>query len=107
MTPRPEKDTEGDKRGLSAFDDARLVPGAPGEQVKVQVIETGRLPAPLGFVAHADGHVSIVPKAAGEIDDAALVAWAATREAEEPSNLTKKLLAAVVGQEKVLKPEGR
>jgi hypothetical protein len=106
MTPRPEKDTEGDKRGLSAFDQAALVPGAPGEQVKVQVIDTDKLPAPLGFVAHGDGHVSIVPKTAGAIDDDALRAWAATREAEEPSDLTKKLLAAVVGQEKVLKPEG-
>ena len=107
MTPRPGRDTQGDKRGLSAFERPELVPGAPGERVKVQIIETDNLATPLGFVRRGDGHVSIVPVTqAQEIDDAALAAWAATRDAEEPDDLTKKVLAAVVGQEKVLKKEG-
>jgi hypothetical protein len=108
MTPRPDRDTQGDKRGLSAFERPEFVPGAPGERVKVQVIETDNLAAPLGLIRHGDGHVSIVPVTpAQEIDDAALAAWAATRDAEETGDLTKKVLAAVVGQEKVLKKQGQ
>jgi hypothetical protein len=108
MTPRPDTDTQGNERGLSAFESAELVPGAPGEKVKVQVIETDNLAAPLGVVRHGEGHVSIVPMTdAKAIDDGALTAWAAAREAEEPSDLTKNVLAAVVAQEKVLKKEGQ
>jgi hypothetical protein len=110
MTPRPEKDTTGKKRGLSAFERSELVPGAPGEKVTVQVIDTDKLAAPLSVVRHGDGHVSIVPmnvQKAGEIDDAGLIAWAATREAEEPDDLTKKVLAAVVKREIVLRKEGQ
>lgn len=105
MTPRPGRDTLGDKRGLSAFEEQDRVPGAPGELVKVQVIDTEKLEPPLSCVRHGDGHVSIVPMKSGAIDDDALLAWAASRDAEQPADLTKNVLAAVVKQEKVLKKE--
>jgi|ERR1022692_2046433 hypothetical protein len=103
MTPRPDKDTVGGQRGLSAFEHIDMVPRATDADVKVQVIETDALVEPLGFVRHGDGHVSVVPMAAGKIDDTALLAWAATREAAAPSPLTAKVLAAIVDQKKVLK----
>jgi len=103
MTPRPDKDTVGEQRGLSAFEQIDMVPRAADADVKVQVIDTDALVEPLGYVRHADGHVSVVPLAAGKIDDAALVEWAATREAAAPSPLTAKVLAALVLPGKVLK----
>lgn len=97
LTPRL-RDTEGSKRGLSAFLDAADVPG--GRPTKVQVIDLERLRSPLR--AMPDGtHIAIVPVSPdGSIDDAALQAWAAARDAagETIHEFTQLVLDAVVGQ---------
>lgn len=93
MTPRPDRDTQGEQRGLSCFDSAKTF--AAG--TKLRVIDSEKLLPPLGVNAHADGHVSIVPKLRDEsIDDAELKAWADTRGNDPPHAFTQNVLDAVI-----------
>lgn len=100
MTPR-QKDTEGDKRGLSTFRDLDAVKDHVSE---AQMIETTKLAAPLqawpnGSDAN-DSHESIVPAvdhnaapSLGNVDNAVLVDWANKKR----TDLTDAVKTAITG----------
>jgi len=95
FTPRPGKDTEGPKRGLSAFEDVSSVP--PG---RTHAIDLRRLQPPLVGIADRTGHVSIVPvKPSGEVDDALLKEWASFRKTGRCHRLTALVLAARIDED--------
>jgi hypothetical protein len=95
MTPRPGKDTEGPKRGLSFFETIGRVPGRGA--IKVLVVDAAKIGAPLGTEDHGDGHLSLVPHTTdGSIDDDALREWAQARGGAATHPLTQKVLDAVV-----------
>ena len=90
LTPRPGKDTEGEKRGLSTFDTPEKA-ARPGE--KVQEIDVAKLGPDLEAFKTPDGHVSIRPK-----DDSKLGDWASQRG--QPNDLTDQVRQGRVGEAK-------
>ena len=92
LTPRPEKDTDQDPKGLSTFDRPELA-ARPGQ--KAQVIAIDRL-ITLTAVADANppGHVSIRPRTQEELDD-----WAASRGTSSPPHrLTEEVRRAIISE---------
>ena len=97
LTPRPTKDTEGPKRGLSTFTTATEAKEKSGKKVatKISVIA---LKAQGLTVDYIGTHASIRPATQKELDD-----WAATKQkvidGGESHKNTKKVKAAVRGVE--------
>lgn len=93
LTPRPGKDTEGPKRGLSSFTTAAAAP----KSSRLQVIDLDLLPPHLCGIADGDGHVSIAPvRPDGTIDDERLREWASQRQAGPRHAFTDAILRAIV-----------
>jgi hypothetical protein len=97
MTPK-EKDTAGNKRGLSTFEDPKK---APISIDKAQEIQTDNLQAPLVAVRNGnsprDTHVSIRPQTgAAALDQVSLENWAARKDPEFPA-LTNNVIRALTG----------
>jgi RHS repeat-associated protein len=89
LTPRPGRDTQGEKRGLSTWDSLDKA-ARPGE--KAQVIDPSKL-SRLETHRQADGHVSIRPATQAELD-----AWAATRGSGQGHPSTDEVRGAIVGE---------
>jgi len=100
MTPRQGRDTEGELRGLSAFDTAeRAAAASTGPTVKVQVIETNRLTL-LGEFRHPvpEGHISLRPETQEQLEE-----WAASRGADGTHPMTEHVIAAIIDEVRVRK----
>jgi RHS repeat-associated protein len=95
LTPRPGRDTEGLKRGLSTFDTPEKA-AKPGE--KYQVIDVSKLGPELEAFKTPDGHVSIRPS--NDANNVKLNQWASTRGADPPSPLTTAVQDSIVGSGK-------
>jgi hypothetical protein len=95
FTPRPGRDTEGPKRGLSTFDTAAAAPKG-----RRHVIDLDRLPPGLKGIRDENGHVSIVPVTeAGMVDDVRLCEWAACRGTGRRHDFTEAVLRARIAVE--------
>jgi RHS repeat-associated protein len=91
LTPRPDNDIEGTKRGLSTFDTVEKA-AKPGD--KFQEIDVSKLGPDLEAFRTPDGHVSIRPK--NDQGNAKLKDWASTRGTDTQSPLTKQVADAIV-----------
>jgi hypothetical protein len=97
LTPRPTKDTEGPKRGLSTFTTASEAKSKSGKKMATK-ISVNALKAQGLTVDYIGTHASIRPATQKELDD-----WAATKqkviEGGDSHKNTKKVQAAVRGVE--------
>jgi outer membrane biosynthesis protein TonB len=97
LTPRPGKDTEGSKKGLSTFTTAKEAKEKSGKKVATR-ISVNALKAQGLVVVYQGTHASIRPATQKELNE-----WAATKqkviEGGESHKDTKKVKAAVRGVE--------
>lgn len=99
MTPRPERDTHGVHRGLSAHvERTKTVPvsptGTPARKHRVVEIDVGALRELRVFIDDETGHVSIRP-----VSDEVLIDWASSRNRlGEPHRLTREVQEAIIDQ---------
>jgi hypothetical protein len=95
FTPRPGKDTEGPKRGLSTFDSPEKAPAGRAHKIDLDLLKP-----PLGAIADGHGHISIVPLTEeGVTDDEKLREWAKFRKTGQQHPFTKIVLEARVEED--------
>lgn len=100
MTPRPDKDLEGPRRGLSCHvrPEQAVAAGEKPRKHRVFGIDIALLHELQAF-QDEDGHVSLRPRS-----DELLQEWADRREDEEhPHRLTNEVQGAIIDRQEIVK----